>query len=290
MARVIEDPDLALVASAIHEAAELGSDRPVMPTADSPAIAEIAREAEFAHAGWELPIENAHSYGRFVAALALEELDSIASIVEGARVGPSFVPDIVLRSLLASVTVAHWLLEPDVGAGARAARGLVYRLDSGNQMGRNSFIDESINSQSATIRAEVRAVCEANEWAIENNGINGEQRPHSGLGYSRVAFGDEPGDDEFDKALWNSTSATAHATFYAIAERIVRAPDREHQLSSLDQRVGVGAIVARADDCIRTAVSAFYGVIQVVQSRDALFGFTSIPEERQGPCPVVWWK
>jgi len=143
------------------------------PVAGSPAAAEIA--AEEGHPGrptgsW--PWLSGPKVARWALQVATTEAEGFAAVLD---VGTPYAADVLCRAVLESISLAWWLLEPDIGAPRRLARALAYRLRSAVETERAvehlGLADDEDRSGYGERRAEVIGAIE--ELGLEHRAARG---------------------------------------------------------------------------------------------------------------------
>ena len=260
-------------------------DGPMLADAGSTAMKEVNAEHLFATDEWLRPAHNAHSYGCILAVFLADHLSAFAASCTAPYVGPTYAHLTLLRPIVESAPVAHWLLDPDATVLHRVQRAIIYRWDSAFNLKRNSHLPSAVEGAdddmakikrylSLRVAASTRSEW---SWTGEPKGgglIVGEQRlPHPDGSFARLLFGRA---STFDRTLWNYLSAAGHGTFYALREGLSLPADAS--ADSLDPDSTVRGYVVDSRRVMQFGLIGFRAVDAVVRARDALMGWTSSAE------------
>ncbi len=248
-------------------------DRGFLPAEDSPAMAEQAAEGRWSHSEWEQPLLNAQNFGSLLVTFLCEHLAGLALVTGAPEVGPSFVNYSLLRPILDTAPVAHWLLEPGVAYEVRAKRGLTYRLESAVNLGRHSALASAKTESERTI-ASIRLVAKHHGWQCSKTkeSVGGEVRPHPKRSFSTVALGKAA--PKLDDAMWNLVSATFHGTSYALLQAL----GWGHATIGPDGQSMTAPIVVSSDHVSFLCLLGWRGVQAAANARAALMGW--VPSEQ----------
>jgi hypothetical protein len=259
---------LSNYASAIRDEGEQNGH---LPWASSRAMAELADQHRWSTPEWLEPARNAHAYGGFLTYLIAEHVSAHAAIIDGSSVGPSYAHMSCVRAVLEAVPIAHWLLDPAIGAETRIQRSITFRLHSANQQKRMVNIAGARDAAERSTSA-CRAFAAANRWSLRGGAVAGDSIPKA-TSYSKVALGAEA--KELDETVWALACATQHANWFALADGL---HDSFVRNDPLDPLGGVEAITVKAPALAMFAAVIFSGADAVQRARADLMGWSPSDE------------
>lgn len=162
--------------------------------------------------------------------VAVEEARGFA-----AALGPdatSYAADVLCRGILETCSLAWWLLDPGIGARARLARSLVYRLHSAGETGKAI---EALELGPEEDRAGYGELPEEVRQDIADVGLTWERKTHNGRRV--LVCGDEPWPSYTERAaslaaeIWpqrklpySLLSAVAHGEMLGLRRNLVQQP------------------------------------------------------------------
>ena len=237
-----------------------------VPAAASKAMGELSIEWQWATTDWLEPARNAHSYGSALVYSLVEHVAAYAAIIGHTSVGPAFGHRPSVRAVFEIAPIAHWLLDPSIGAETRIQRSIAYRLNSANQVGRMKHLEQAVED-SMRSRAACSDYAKENGWVIEGNAVGGQAVPNPSEAFSPAVYGRSA--LHFDRTMWSLLSASIHGTWYALSdglfEKIVEDP--------LDPNGGFAPIVIEAKQIIVFAITVAEGLRAGAEARASLLGW-----------------
>lgn len=236
-----------------------------LPAADSRGMAELAEQRTWSVSAWLEPIRNAFSYADTLAYKLAEHLAAYAKIVHS-QVGPAYSHMPTVRAVLEAAPIAHWLLDPSVGAEVRIKRSIAYRLDSADQAGRMQHLPGAA-ADSQKVRRACSDYLHSQGWVLKDKAVDGERLPTAAQ-FSQVAFGKV--DVRLDMTSWGLMSAAQHGTWYALQLAL----DGDEMITTpLDPLGGLARIMVRSDTLTTFGLMCFEGCDAVARARDELYGW-----------------
>lgn len=234
-------------------------------------MAELGDQQRWSTSDWLEPVRNAQAYGGFLTYLIAEHLSAYAAIIEGSAVGPRYAQMSCVRAVLEAVPIAHWLLDPAIGAEKRIQRSITFRLHSANQQKRMVNIAGARDAAERTTSA-CRVFAAANRWPLMGGAVAGDTIPKA-TSYSKVALGAEA--KELDETVWALACATQHANWFALADGL---RDTFVRSDPFDHLGGVAAITVKGSGLAMFAAVIFSGADAVQRARSELMGWSPSDE------------
>lgn len=265
------------LADALTTYAEALRDQPqvsgFVPIADSLAMAELASEHRWSTTDWMEPVRNAHSYGGMLTYLIAEHLSAYAAIISESRVGPAYAHMPTVRAVIEAVPIAHWMLDPSIGAERRVQRSLTYRMHSLTQQKRMTRLPGAVQSAEDGLQ-KCRDYVSAQRWSLAGVMVGGQSVPKPTT-YSSIALGAHAPD--LDQAVWAIACGTHHANWWALSDGLAS----QMQKDPLDSRGGVAAITAKSSQLAMFGVVLFQGADAVRRARSELMGWPESDASRR---------
>ena len=244
-----------------------------VPGAASIAMAELANERRWATDAWREPARNAHSFGAMLVYFLAEHLAGYAAIVDGAAVGPVYAHMPMVRAMIETVPVAHWLTDPTITLETRLKRSIAYRIDSARFLGRHQHPNAILNS--TTTLNQCHDYARRQKWIVTKAGdggksVGGQSLP--GAAQSFTALAADINDERLDALLWNLSSATQHATSYALLQNV---RERSVPNGPLDPTGATASLMVDAATLARYGLLCWQGCRTVTEARLGLMGWTA---------------
>ena len=245
-----------------------------VPSATSIAMAELADERRWATDAWREPARNAHSFGAMLVYFLAEHLAGYAAIVDAAAIGPVYAHMPMVRAMIETIPVAHWLTDPTINLETRIKRSIAYRVDSARFLGRQQHLPTAILRSTTTLNL-CHDYARRQMWIIKKTGdgsksVGGESLPSSAQSFTALAA--DINDERLDAVLWNLSSATQHGTSYALLQNV-----REHAAPNgpLDPTGATAALMVDAETLAKYGLLCWQGCRTVVDARLRLMGWTA---------------
>jgi hypothetical protein len=242
-----------------------------MPSAESPAMREIANEAPYnGPEPWgDQPVQSTFNTAGLQIAGAIDCARAIITLLRADRT-PIFSHTVLARACLEHAGLVWLLLEPAIGVERRIARGMNERLFALHQQKRLP-LDEEEQGEKRTRREallDIGAGLGLDRVKGRNGEMLAEQRPSQTEVIRRLfTLPDEP--KGLGEAVYGLYSAVAHGTSFGLTDSVTMdAPD-------LPTTPGVtwGAIYTSSGQVVSVLCAVTLGLGQSIDRRFKLYGW-----------------
>jgi hypothetical protein len=193
---------------------------------------------------FEIALSQAISIAQLYVFAILQHLDALSVLFESDP-PPAYAIGLVARSVVEVGARAWWIVEPDVTAEVRVARGFVEKLASLRDVDRTSIDTDGrvtpaavgLSYDAGALIADVRALGMPTERNRRRDTIGGQFRPSATKLVGQFLERDMP---ESCRAVYPLLSANAHGTLWAITLHFTADPPDATQRVAATYRVTQG--------------------------------------------------
>jgi hypothetical protein len=242
-----------------------------MPSADSPAMAELAAEREFSGPEpWgDQPVQATYNIAGLQIVSATDCARSVITLLRGDRT-PTFSHVVLARACLEQLGRASQLLEPGIGIRARVARGVNERIFGLAEQRRLPLEDPARPEHR---RKALLGVGKSLDFAVVRMPrgllLLHEERP--GLTELLRRTFELPHDRSLGDAIYGMYAAVSHGTSFGLSDSV----DARHPDIPFRPGVTMGAVVTSSIQVVSVLCAITIGWGQAINRRMELFGWQS---------------
>lgn len=236
-----------------------------LPSAESPAMGELAIESSFAGQWGKEPVRDAQSASWMILSAGEDIIRSMCRLFEFEEL-PVYGHLVLARASLESCARAAWLAEPGIGVKMRVARGMSERLYSMAEAAklrgaptmterRRQILDEAATQGFRRISHRNQSVVALEKSRPGNTALVG------------WLFGAHR---ELGDTMYRYWAAVSHSTLYGLAQSLDR--DVAQSRKAVDSLVTVG-LATRTDQVAAVIGAVTLAYIEVGQFHRDLFGW-----------------
>ncbi|QXC61612.1 hypothetical protein KSP35_01825 [Aquihabitans sp. G128] len=245
---------------------------PWRPAADSPAMAELAVEADWTPPGERAPVESAYGKAALLMLAAEDHLDSLSGLYRPPDAVSVFTPSVILRALLETLGRVRWLIDPHIGVKRRVGRNMTETLHTGHHR-RKSFTGEDRKAYDRDFdRESLTAWGQAKKYEVakdkDGSWYVGEPRLGTAKAIGRLFSGSAR--ESAPGTIFRATSAVSHASIHGILSRVELESTGGGAGSRSMATIGTNDAVAAENLAV-----ALYAYVLVAVERRKLLGWAS---------------
>jgi hypothetical protein len=245
-----------------------------LPAADSPAMAELAAEAQFTGGtAWgKDPIQAAHNLGHLLLFAVGDCARALVRVLSEEH-SPVYAHVVLARASLEHASRAWWLFEPAIGLRLRVARGMNERIFGLSQQTRLPLTEQDRTRASNRVNELLTEAARLGFDTVRgpsNRRYLEEIRPGQTKMIDKI-FSSPDGNDSLGALVYGAFSAVAHGTTFGLTPSVQADGPRAPRTPGLTW----GAVYTSSGDVVSVLTAVTLATEAAHRRRNELFGWAS---------------